>query len=303
MDNLYARFLQITDILTLSEKYEANNYEFKNAIESYLLSEANSTSGLAQLQARLDPVLFESVKFLLEIIYLVTDFGHKLIVSENSISYGIFEFVLSPQRLQLLLRYNRPRVGEMLLRYGTIITTSQHWCVPTLCYIKLVRELGIEYEGFASPVNSQLLKLSQDFEYWTGKEYKSHPAIIKHPKYCSVFVEDSAFGSIGSFFDQDWGGRRYTAMTPYIPELMPVICDKILHSLKTPHTVCVVGLPAWRDTEWFKRMSSVAVEQMEYKKNYWFEENDKPLQVPFTSVWMVLANVTVPPVLATMFAF
>jgi len=311
MNKLYAKYLKISDILSLADKHNYNGYQFKNAIESYLMAEQNGQDGLSQLKAVLPKKIYENVIFLLQTPYPgeinnlpgemkhlpgeinnlpAEDFGHELQFFDNSFQFGHFEFLCSKQRMTLLREFGDIKAAECLMRYGTIITTSQHWCVPTLCYMKLVKYYGINYEGFASPINSQLLKLSRPFEYWTGSEFRTHAAMIKKPKFCTIFPEDACFGAIGSFFAQNWGGRHYAANTPYVPELMPLIADKVIESLQTPHTLCVIGLPNWTDAEWYIRLAKVAAEVHEFTSDYWFEENDAPINIIFKTTYMLITN-------------
>ena len=74
----------------------------------------------------------------------------------------------------------------MIMRYGVIISSSQHWAIPKTVYQKLINLYDINYEAFALPLNSQLMMvLPKSTEYFSSLFYDT----------------DKYFGSVGSFFN------------------------------------------------------------------------------------------------------
>merc|ERR1712137_397280 len=131
--------------------------------------------------------------------------------------------------------FNR-RLYTMLRRYVTFIgcdTTetgllrgNMHAAAPETVFGWLKRELGVQFELFASPLNCFF------------------------PHFCSAFPDvDFPFGSFGSFFDMDLShGGSYEVGPPYTEEVMFLTAERLLNWLKEcvvfPLSF-VVFLPDW----------------------------------------------------------
>lgn len=122
---------------------------------------------------------------------------------------GGYERDISKSRIQMLLKRASNALGgsaagemaviKMLTRYATIISGPQHWEAP-LQYFKVLYALGVRFEGFSSPVNSQFIR----------DEFPD-------TRICTLFPDtDRVFGSIGGFFHVDF-------LAYYRPDFIPMI--------------------------------------------------------------------------------
>jgi hypothetical protein len=82
----------------------------------------------------------------------------------------------------------------------------------------MVKNHGVTIEGFASPFNSQIIRFSD----------KDLPM-----QFCSLFPDvDAIFGSIGSFFDNEFAGTKVTINPPFILDIMNRTADKCIEDLE-----------------------------------------------------------------------
>jgi hypothetical protein len=130
------------------------------------------------------------------------------------IQIGTYKRSVSKRRVQLLLKIGGEKnVINMFMRYASIIPGPQHWEAP-IEYFRILYKIGVRFEGFSSPVNSNFLL----------EEFKD-------TNICSLFYDtDKHFNSIGSFFSVDF--LKYTdpmivVGPPYDDELILNIANKI----------------------------------------------------------------------------
>lgn len=194
---------------SISQTNKSAQYELNNIIERFLLTMANSA------RADDDVILhgnyaeaistFESeysAKFRRKfasggLIRLIGEFCASCIQPasrelDSRIVCAEFASTYPAERIKLLiLRTDEYRTGIMLLRYACILPGGQHWNAPRELYAKYHDIFGCRIEGFASPVNSQLLPYTDS-------------------AFCSLFPDvDGCWGSLGGFFDCDWENVMY----------------------------------------------------------------------------------------------
>jgi hypothetical protein len=113
---------------------------------------------------------------------------------------GKYQRDIARTRMHLLINIaGEEAVIKMLTRYATIISGSQHWEAP-LQYFKVLYALGVRFEGFSSPVNSQFIRPE-----------------FPDTHICTLFPDtDAPFGSIGGFFQVDF-------LSYWRPDFVPMI--------------------------------------------------------------------------------
>ena len=216
---------------------------------------------------------FESQEYKIEI-----SLGEKSV----SLKYNNFCISFSEERISLLLKKTEIKhLMTTILRYQCISPGAQHWNIPFEIYKLLDDEFELEIEGFASPFNSQLLKL-------------------KGGNFCSLFKDtDSVYGSLGSFFDQSFIGKRAILNTPYLPEILEKIVEKCISTCsktKDEETILIINVPTWRDAKFFQHLQNSQFKKKEFdhpKFEHYFENsnlNDIPVLATFGASWFVLAK-------------
>lgn len=190
----------------------------------------------------------------------------------------------------------------MLLRYKSMFPVGNQWGFSEEMYKNLHDNFGVILEGFASPINSQLLLINP------------------HTKFCSLFIDtDWYFGSMGSVFDLDFDEiilsvsstfdssnsdslRSLFFNPPYVIFLMDKVMDKILdyisHTNRKLHII--FNGPNWTDADYFinakKSKYLVYQEKMDKDKHYYVNTNntinDEPerIQAKFESQMFVFSN-------------
>lgn len=122
------------------------------------------------------------------------------------------------------------------LRYMCILNRGNNWNIPYDIYLYLNRFLGLNFEGFSSPVNSQSIVLGN-----------------KNINFCSVFYDtDKYFGSNGSLFEYDFEGNyeelSITMFPPNVPSVMEEMLKLIKRLLKNIKKCRIfVSIPDWED--------------------------------------------------------
>jgi hypothetical protein len=290
------------------------NYQMRSAIETFLLGLENFPD---QLEKHFDEMEWEIKKWgipaNMEIIRFlwqkragnVVDYGYEPVFLDRGVKYGYMETFVSAERMQILRKIGSDaEVAAVLVRYESIFANTQHWNVPTGVYKRLVEDYGVDTEGFSSPLNSQLLKLSFPFEYFDNKgvAHKS-AAVIKNPKICTLFGDtDEPFGSMGSFLEADLVGRKISCFIPYVKSLTDLIVDKILKTLaeadkRKKNTLFIFGCPNTPFLDFYKKAAeSKYLKLLQNFKvgEYWFENVDQRMPTNFPADYMFLANYELP---------
>lgn len=258
----YVRYLYVREMETFLTKNVSRDqviYEVLNALERWLLALANSPGNydaifkVQHLEVNAEP----NTKFLEELndkripladalvngcISLVNSFNalttfpdtETPVIQDNTIRIGTYTRILSQDRMDLLLtKGTKYDIAAMCLRYSCLLPRGQQWNIPIIIYQEMVNKYGIEIEGFASPINSQIIRVNPDL------------------KFCSLFPDtDAIFGSIGQFFDQKFDNVKVMANPPYVLSIMNTMADFIAQTFNRAHNLFfVITLPAWTDAD------------------------------------------------------
>jgi hypothetical protein len=167
----------------------------------------------------------------------------------------------------------------MILRYATF-SGSYGWQVPFKVYERLYDKYGLTLEGCASPVNSQMQKVSP----FRGR-------------YCSAFKEDHVFGSIGNIFGVDLEGEFALINPPFVEDFMLYLVNKVTRmfgTAKAPTTIIFV-VPAWGDSEPHVQLCNSAYLKAKYdliKEKHAYEDDmtNDVIKARFNSTVFVLSN-------------
>jgi len=166
------------------------------------------------------------------------------IILNNTFYYKKFSITLDDNRINVL--YNKLKQYDyttstnlitcMLLRYSSIIGNGQQWSMPYDNYKYLYDIYSAKVEGFASPINSQLLLINPDDTF-----------------FCSLFKDtDAIFGSLGNFFNINIKQGTIIVNPPYVPK---IIDDAIIHikklieqaTIANKHLRIICIMPYWND--------------------------------------------------------
>lgn len=257
----FFRYTCIKKIISFSA-----NYEYLNIVERWLLTAANDYQE-GDMDRIIDPRKLKKSYFATEkmieefhrkdidptiadhVLYIMEDWtkseNHikqlsiKLERNILCIKYNVREVFLYafPEDLLrvLLSRGTLDQLGCVCLRYACILQQAQQWSNPSMFYDMLVKKYNASIEGFASPLNTRIILCSQT------------------AKFCSLFPDvDEPFGSIGSFFDQDFVGKVVTVCPPYTVYIFDAILDKIKQQIKKAEEqqqpiLFIFGLADWKD--------------------------------------------------------
>lgn len=156
--------------------------------------------------------------------------------TENQIKFISKELTwiksISKNRLQLLRSMaTSEQIHRMILRYECLLPRGQHFALHWRYLQYLNKELGANVEGFASPLNSQMLRLKI-------------PNLELHTLFPDV---DAPFQSVGSFFDGNYNGKTVYVNPPFLEELAERVTDKILETLSVADqpTLFILLFPYW----------------------------------------------------------
>lgn len=224
---------------------EWKSYEALNSLERLLISLSNNQLNedhfkkfREELTSKKIPGITSIVNMTRNVLSNPKKFGQPPISYDcDTIKIGVYTRILPPGRLSLLLsRASLYDVSVMVMRYASLLPRGQQWNIPQALYRSMVLKHNVDLEGFASPMNSQIISVNPELNF------------------CSLFLDtDKPFGSIGSFFEADLDGRRVMANPPYIEPLMNAMADRIVQQLKTCSKLfLVITVPSWTDARYYK---------------------------------------------------
>lgn len=192
-------------------------------------------------------------------------------------SCGYFAEKISKSRYNILReKAETSDILLALLNYQMFPSASLSWHVPTAVYNHLFEKYNLTLEGCASPMNSQMLPLGG--------------------KWCSPFVFDKVFGSMGDVFSVDLSGEVSLLNPPFVEDFMVKLAKKVIDTMDTalePTTVIFIA-PAWTDAE-----SHILLSKTKYlsqvlhllKGTYSYESLGVKIPAKFNSTIFVLSNV------------
>lgn len=286
----------INDSLVTGSRYELNNI-----IERFLLNRANNTESIDVLLNEIkikDITLKTDIRLLIDYVKPKEEKIGKLHVVKNknfvTFKYKLFNGIVYRNRYIILSDLaNDTMISRMLMCYSSVLPGSQHWQNPSYIYKRYIKEFDIYVEGFASPLNSQLLKIRKFDMPFLQKNKRT--LATKPNCFCSVFYDtDKYFGSLGSFFDFDFSNVNAFCGTPYVPQLLDRIIDKIMAT--EINGIVILGLPHWIDSEWYMKIvkhPQFALEHVYYRNTYYFEnyqKNDQRITAKFNTLVVVLSK-------------
>lgn len=186
---------------------------------------------------------------------------------KETFKYRNFNFRLSRRRFFVLRKRSDYDIMKMILRYASIISTSQQWNLPLCWYRAIENNFGIDIEGFASPLNSQTILISPE------------------KKFCSLFYDtDKPFGSIGNIFDlthRQLQGKIMVNNPPYIIEIMERLVDKQEEWLSKTQLTIFMTVAGWEDAEYLDKAkkSKYLIDFKKFEPGKHFYETEKKGQV------------------------
>lgn len=264
----YAKYLQTKQILTyLSEPLIGLlKYEIKNIYERWLISQNQIIT-----RDNNDKFISEIIEKKIankdkaeEILNYISNFTvkfespNKIVVNEFNktilIKYGIFSKIISKQRYNIFRQTATNKdILNLLLRYESIISTSQQWNIPKECFDNLIKRFDIKIEAFASPINSQLLLHNNS-----------------NLNYCSLFEDtDKIFRSLGDFYKNHFENCSIIANPPYVYLLLNKLANYVIqecnNAKKNNYKIrYFITNPNWIDAEFYLLYTNS--EFMSYKK-------------------------------------
>lgn len=188
------------------------------------------------------------------------------------------KFQIQKERLNALIKTTSdPKVIlMMILRYNSMLIQGQQWNIPRVIHELFLKEFEVQLEGFASPLNSQMLMLT------------------KEAKFCSIFPDtDKVFGSQGDFFSLDssyFVNKTSFVNPPFIFELMDKLGKRIYHHLSRVNSRFIVTVPE-RSSYYFEISNDYLEEKIVLEKGeYYFEieNDDRSIVKPFFSIVILI---------------
>lgn len=269
----YVLSMLIRQRCTVADTYETRN--ILKSLESWLISSAQNGKfmqnlNVKELRKNIDYYKIAAVDDIVPAIEFIIKFhqnnlsenSDKIIITTDTIFYNHFKFRIDPERLtrlkelcggdekiDTLHQCVDVKIAMMALRYATInIMDGNQLAIPPKIYQYLIDHYDADTEGFASPLNSQLIMLRSQGE-------NSCTSAV----FCSLFPDvDAPFGSIGSFFNADFHARRcIVANPPFILEIMNLTMTRITALCHAdPAIIIILCVPSWVDAPYYQRARS-----------------------------------------------
>ena len=209
----------------------------------------------------------------------------------SKVTCGSYSRDVPAARLKLLTDMaGQDAVLKMMLRYMSIISSSQHWAAP-IEYFRTLYSMGVRFESFASPLNSVFIRPE-----------------FKETHICTLFPDtDAPFGSIGGFFQTDflsyWKPNEPPIVVvgpPYTDELILNIarrmidhCERAAAENKAIRFI-LTHSNSWDYSEGFKLIAGSKWLEFDhmFKKghHYYVDERDKPVTAQFDTRLFVMQS-------------
>lgn len=259
------------DFLFSTAKIDTNNYNYQK------MKAEIAKKGIEDHEERLSKVREVIEIFLRNPKGWIKDVRYY--VDFNTLHIERFRKNFPPARLGLLLTLaSLEEIVVMVLRYCCLLPRGQQWSVPTNIYRFFIEKYGVTIEGFASPINSQII------------------AIDRNLHFCSIFYDvDRPFGSLGSFFDQDFNNKRVIINPPYIEPLLQNLALFLEINLqKYESFLGIVYSPRWDDAGYYRKLQELSsqVILLERGKHHYIDTNNNEVKVQtcFNSTIFVIAK-------------
>lgn len=300
----YSRWNMIFDFLKETQKGLSIKlkYEMKNILERWILSLCNDKEEkgdvifslrklnpeypatkkmLQEINSKEIPKSKEKYGYIIQSVkrWLTTKIINitiKIQIVGDTIQINEYDRTLPPGKLKILLDINPSLelLGTMIMRYACLLIGGQQWALPKELHQYLVEQYDVTIEGFASPVNSQIITISKDLNY------------------CSLFVDtDAVYSSLGDFFNINFSGHSVYANPPYVDNIMNNVTDKIIEECsfvnKSSFVRFFITVPEWEDAIFYQKLQNSQFKVFEYSfspgKHYYVDTNDGYKKVPVHS--------------------
>jgi len=242
IDVLYQHYLSVKELEGIVNEY-SNPYELHNILERYLItsfpnleSEKASSQMVKELALKHLPATIHDR--VLKIVRKEQKLGsRKLSKKDNGdmveLQYGDFTFQTPKYRFAILSKQGTLNdIIKSALVLASLMPSSQQWAIPLSEYKKYI-EQGATIEGFASPFNSQIMRIDPKLNY------------------CSLSEYDAPFGSLGNFFDQDFDGKTVVVNTPFIETIQKRAAEKCISELESHACKFIFYGPDWNDADFY----------------------------------------------------
>lgn len=273
LDKEVSRWDQVKNMLDESQKglNPKQKYEMKNILERWLLTLANdkregedaifdkrklnlqysaTSKMLSEMKdkhifspnPRFNSIIQYAMHYLSFTSYPRSNLP--IIIDENTVQINNYVRKLPPGKLQILLGLNNSLevLGTMIMRYACLLIGGQQWAVPLELYQFIVERYGVTIEGFASPINSQILYINTSLNY------------------CSLFLDtDQPYGSLGDFFSVDFLGKSVYVNPPYVFDIMNRVSQKVIQICSNAGMSFVrffITVPEWTDAQYYIELMS-----------------------------------------------
>jgi len=243
IDELYQHYLSVKELEGIVDEY-SNPYELHNILERYLMtsfpdleSEKASSQMVKELALKHLPATIHDR--VLKIVRKDQKLGprklsKKAIGNMIELQYGDFKFQTPKYRFAILSKQGKLKdIMKSALVLASLMPSSQQWAIPLSEYKKYI-EQGATIEGFASPFNSQIMRIDSNLNY------------------CSLSEYDEIFGSLGNFFDQDFDGKTVVVNTPFIEAIQKQAAEKCLSELESHPCKFIFYGPDWNDADFYQ---------------------------------------------------
>lgn len=149
-------------------------------------------------------------------------------------------------------------IFRCLIDYHSLLPRGQQWMIPLEDYKRYVSEMvegGTIIEAFASPFNSQILRLMWSYEEsFDGR-------------FCSIGEHDGAFGSLGNFFNlKAVPGATIVVNPPFVEEILLRAAVRSIKLSKGDISKIVFYGPYWKDSKYYKLLSASGFSERRLKK-------------------------------------
>jgi hypothetical protein len=293
-------------------------YEFHNAIERMLMSMCNSPLYNERISepwtiyytiAKTDPFINQITREILHkcgvdhyidniidyIIYTINSFVSMeypkylstapIRIYKKRLTYRQFTITLPASEITKLKRYPSKPMMAMVMRYSAIIIKSQQWAVPSKLVNILYNKYNVRFEAFASPLNNGF-------------------GCKKNAEYCSLFLSDKKFGSIGSIFDINMANPinhvrlksvGWLIHPPYIEDIMLKAYKHMMNGFETAvlqgiTLFCVFVIPYNPDSNIYKliRRSHYPFSEIVMNRHtHYYENHGRYINSSFDTVMFI----------------
>ena len=139
-------------------------------------------------------------------------------------------------RLDILLgKANLVAVAAMTTREACLMPRGRQYTQPLAITKYYVEKCGVNLEGFATPINAQILAVNPNL--W----------------FCSLFPDtDGPFGSQGSFFRSKFSQARMTIYPPFIEAVVNSTARHLATMFaEGSQLFAIIAVPNWTDAEFY----------------------------------------------------